>query len=58
MNNVFTLDAYAPRVEVIEQLQAEMPGCIRAAAEDVGLQGVQQFFAGYKCSLDEQRKAA
>lgn len=58
MSNLFTLEAVGPRVEAVELLQAEMPNCIRAAAKDVGIEGVKKFFAGYQSSLEEQRKAA
>jgi len=58
MNNVFTLAAQGPRVEVIKQLQDALPACAKAAAEEIGLHGMRQFFDGYKDTVDLNRRAA
>lgn len=58
MNNVTTFTALGPRVEVVEFLQAQLSRCVEAAAKDVGVAGVQQFFQGYRSDLDALKQAA
>ena len=58
MNNVTTFATLGPRVETVEFLQAQLSRCAEAAAKDVGITGVQQFFQGYRSDIDALKQAA
>lgn len=58
MTTKITILSATPRVEAIVALQNAMPECIRAAAHDVGAEGVKAMFDGYKESIDLQKMAA
>lgn len=58
MSNLLSFEVQSPRADVVLFLQDAIEVCARQAALDVGLQGVQNFFAGYKDSIEAARIAA
>jgi hypothetical protein len=58
MSNITMLHTPSQRAEDIAALQEVMPQCVKAAAADVGPEGVKAFFAGYKDSIETSKLAA
>lgn len=58
MSNLLSLEHFAPRADVILFLQDAVEASARQVAQDVGTEGVQSFFAGYKDSIEVMRMAA
>lgn len=57
MSNIHFFPA-EPRTEDLAKLQNAIQECVQATFEVVGVQGLQQFFDGYKSSVDAVIKAA
>lgn len=58
MSTLANLTSFGPRIEDVELLQKAFPEAVRMASKDVGMSGVQNFFDGYKTSIDEAKLAA
>jgi len=57
MNEIISID-FAPKLEALSAIHALIPSAIEYAAEQVGANGVEAFFSGYKDAPEVAVQAA